>query len=201
MRRKLLGFLCVLGATVIFLVSCQTDGEESRAVVTVAAINENVPVFSDVLEQGDSVRRDNGQFVIWDDYIKEDHVSVLFYNRPYNPLAFTEPGRPFGEYLVTRYRVEWERLDGGSPTPPTYNGVTSVSVPTGEFVEAFVVLVPFEVKTMPFLTALQYSSSEILCHAHFTFWGHEVGTDRETLFRASISVNFADLLVKSERDY
>jgi hypothetical protein len=204
MKRKLLFFTCGLGMLIVLLVSCQTDPEEKRSVITVAAINDNAPVFSDVYEQGDSVRRDNGVWVEYDDYVKEDHVKVLFYNRPYDPIVFTGPGRPFGEYLVTRYRVEWERTDGGAEKPPTYYGATSISVPTESFIEGYVVLVPYEVKNMPFLVNIRYNElgagGEILCIAHITFWGHEVGTGRETRFSASVSVNFADLVVKSKRE-
>jgi len=203
MSKKLLGFLCVLGIVVAFLLSCDSDGEEKRTVITVAAINDNVPVFSDVLEQGDSVYRENGTPVLIDDYIREDNVKVLFYNRPYSAFSFTGAGRPYGEYLVTRYRVEWERAGGGE-VPPVYNGATSVSVPTEAFVEAYIVLVPFEVKRMPFISSLNYiganAGDELLCIAHITFWGHEVGTGRETMFEASVSVNFADWIIKSKKD-
>ncbi len=203
MSKKLLGFLCVLGIVVAFLMSCDSDGEEKRTVITVAAINDNAPVFSDVLEQGDSVYRENGTPVIIDDFIREDNVKVLFYNRPYSAFSFTGAGRPYGEYLVTRYRVEWERSNGVE-VPPVYNGATSVSVPTETYVEAYIVLVPFEVKQLPFISSLNYiganAGDELLCIAHITFWGHEVGTGRETMFEASVSVNFADWIIKSEKE-
>ena len=204
MNRKLLGFLCVLGIVVAFLVSCDSDGEEKRSVITVASINENVPVFSDVLEQGDSVYREDGTAVTIDDYIREDYVEVLFYNRPYSALTFTGTGRPYGEYLVTRYRVEWERAGGGE-LPPVYNGATSISVPTDEYVAGAIVLVPFATKQLVFINSLNYlglnAGAEILCIAHITFWGHEVGTGRETMFEASVSVNFADWIIKSRQEY
>jgi hypothetical protein len=204
MNRKLLGFLCVFGIVVVFMVGCETDGEEKRAVVTVAAINDNAPVFSDVLEQGDSVYRENGDPVRLDDYIKEDNVKVLFYNRPYNTFTFTGAGRPYGEFLVTRYRIEWQRSDTGE-VPPVYNGATSVSIPTGEYVEAYIVLVPFEVKNLPFISSLNYlgtnAGDEILCIANITFWGHEVGTGRESTIQASVSVNFADWIIESKKEY
>jgi len=208
MNRKLLIFACVLGMLIVLLVSCQTDPEEKRSVVTVAAINDNLPFFSDVLEQGDSVRRDNGELVTYDDYVKEDHVKILFYNRPYDPIVFTGPARPYGEYLVTRYRIEWERMDGGTGVPPVYNGATSISVPTETFVEGYIVLVPYAVKNLPLLSELRvtvpaepHQGEEILCIAPITFWGHEVGPDRETTFNASVSVNFADMVVKSKKEY
>lgn len=204
MNRKLLIFTCILGTLIVLLVSCQTGSEEHRSVVTVAAINDNIAFFSDVYEQGDSVLRTDGTPVEFDDYVKEDHVKILFYNRPYDPIVFTGPGRPFGEYLITRYRIDWQRTDGGAEIPPTYYGATSISVPTESFVEGTIVLVPYEVKNMPFLVYLRYNepgwAEEILCIAHITFWGHEVGTDRETTFTASMSVNFADLVIKSKKE-
>jgi hypothetical protein len=60
---------------------------------------------------------------------------------------------------------------------------------------------------MPFLYETRFTDppaprqgEEILCIARITFWGHEVGTGRETHFTGQVSVNFADLLVKSEKN-
>ncbi|UCG53301.1 MAG: hypothetical protein JSW58_07040 [Candidatus Latescibacterota bacterium] len=205
MNRKLLLFALAIGIFALFAASCENDSEENRAVVIVSSINENAPFFSDVLEQGDTLYVGGLPYTI-DDFIREDFVPVTFYNRPYNPIGTTGPGRPLSDFLITRYRVEWRRADGGpaDQVPPTYEGATSVQVPSNAFVTAAVLLVPFEVKNMPFLSSINYLGlnfpDEILTIAHITFWGHEVGTSREWSFEAELTVNFADPVVKSEKN-
>ncbi len=201
MRLKLGVFFLVLAGLVAFLVGCQSDPEEKRAVITVSSINDNQPYFSDVISQGDSVYDRSGTPVTWDDYVDEDWVNVTFYNKPYNPFNTAEPGTPFGDYIVTRYMIEWERVDGGTEKPDTYNGATSIILPSGEFTTGGILLVPFYEKNKPYLQEINYlgprMGQEVLCIAHITFWGHEIGTDRETLFKASLSVNFGDLIIAS----
>ncbi|NIM19461.1 MAG: hypothetical protein GTO51_03665 [Candidatus Latescibacteria bacterium] len=204
MKSKLFSFMCVIGALAFLLVSCEDNPEGNRAVVTVASFNDNAPFFCDVLEQGDSLFDQAGNAVLRDDFIAEDYLKVAFYNRPYNSFIVSPPGYPYGEYLITRYRVEWARVDGGVQVPPPYDGATSISIPSGELVEGYILLVPFMVKELPFIWTLRYvqaggTGGEILCVANITFWGHEVGTDRETEVIGSLSVNFADWVIETKK--
>jgi hypothetical protein len=200
MKRKLTAFAVVIGVFMLFVASCQNESEENRAVVIVSSINDNGPFFSDVLEQGDTVYVAGIPYTV-DDFISEDNVPVTFYNRPYNDLTTTGPGQPLSDFLVTRYRVEWRRSDGGpaSELPPVYDGATSVQVPTNTFVSGSVLLVPFAVKNSPTYAALAYSPNEIMTIAHITFWGHEVGTNREWSFSADLSVNFGDWIIETKQ--
>ncbi len=200
MKRKLTAFAVVIGVFALFVASCQNESEENRAVVIVSSINENVPFFSDVLEQGDTVYVGGLPYTV-DDFITEDYVLVTFFNRPYNDFTTTGPGQPLNDFLITRYRVEWRLADGGAATglPAVYNGATSVQVPSNTFVSAAVLLVPFQVKNTPTFVALQYSPDEILAIAHITFWGHEIGTDREWSFGAELSVSFGDWVIETKK--
>lgn len=199
MKRKLMAFAVTMGIIAIFVASCNNESEENRAVVIVSSINENVPFFSDVLEQGDTVMV-GGLYYTVDDFVAEDYVLVTFYNRPYNSITTTGPGAPLSDFLVTRYRVEWRSADGGAvELPPVYDGATSIQVPTNTYVSAGVLLVPFQVKNMASFAALQYSPDEILAIAHITFWGHEVGTDREWSLAAEVSVNFGDWIIETKK--
>ncbi len=203
MRWKPMLFLLAFGLMIGLLSSCNDEGEDTRSVVTVASLNENRPFFSDVLAQGDSVYRRDFSPVETDDYVAEDWVAVMFYNKPYNDFNTAGPGDPLGEVLVTNYRIEWERVDGGTETPNTYNGATSVLVPSGQIVEGGILLVPFYEKNRPFLEDLDYVhgppfGEEVLCIAHITFWAHEVGApSREFEFNADLSVNFGDIVIKT----
>jgi hypothetical protein len=202
MRWKPMLSLLAFGLIIGLLSSCNDGSEDTRSVVTVASLNENQPFFSDVLAQGDSVYDKSGVPVTRDDYVTEDWVKVVFYNKPYDPFNTAEPGDPLGEVLVTNYRVEWQRVDGGTETPNTYNGGTSVLVPSGQLVEGGILLVPFYEKNRAFLQELNYLGTlrgdEVLCVAHLTFWAHEVGApSREFVFDAYLTVDFGDIVIKT----
>jgi len=205
MLRKLIICLCALTAFVSLLASCDSNSEQKRAVITVFSMNDNEPFFSDVLAQGDSVYDISGAPIQRDDFVKEDYINITFYNKPYNDYNTADPGDPLGEFLITRYRIDWERVDGsGTEVPPPFNGATSLILPIGAVTEGAVLLVPFEEKNKTYLQELSYVGprvgQEVMCIAHYTFWGHEVGTggNRETSFKASISVNFGDIVIKSK---
>jgi hypothetical protein len=212
MNRKFMFFALVLGTLAVVVASCNNESEENRAVVIVPSINENAPFFSDVMDQGDTLYVGGLPYTV-DDFIREDFVPIAFYNRPYNAFTTTGPGDPLSDFLITRYRVEWRRADGGpaDEVPPTYDGATSIMVPSNTIITGYVLLVPAEVKNMPFMQDINYLHKptdvppgnwpdEYLMIAHFTFWGHEVGTKREWSFEAELSVNFADPVVESEDD-
>jgi hypothetical protein len=198
--------MCFIAVTGIFLASCNNDSEENRAVVTVASINGNAPFFSDVLEQGDTLCANDvcppaGSWYTADDFVGEDYVEVIFQNQPYHPIMLTGPNLPLSDFLVTRYRVDWRRADGGSGVPPSYEGATSISVKSEEMAVGYVLLVPADQKNSALLAPLQYAPGEYLMIADITFWGHEVGAQgREWSFNASLSVSFADWIRKTERN-
>jgi hypothetical protein len=191
MSRKISLFVCFAAMIGVVLVGCN-DEENKRSVVTVSSMNLNAPFFSDVIDQGDSLQSTS------DDFVAEDWCPVVFKNRPYSSVVFTGPEEPFNDFLITRYRVEWRRVDGGAYIPPPFDGAMSTNVPSGEEVEAAIVLVPFLVKNDPNLVAIRYTSNEFLAVARVTFWGHEVGSNRDQDFSAEISVNFADFLEEQQ---
>jgi hypothetical protein len=200
MKRKILAFSFVVGVLAIIAASCENGSEENRAVVIVSSINENVPYFSDVLEQGDTVLVGGLPYTV-DDFITEDYVVVTFYNRPYNDFTTTGPGKPLSDFLITRYRVEWRLTNGATGTvPPTYDGATNIQVPSNTLVSAAILLVPFNLKNAAgVFFPLWYSDTEVLTIAHITFWGHEVGSDREWSFAAELTVNFGDWVIETDK--
>ena len=96
-------------------------------------------------------------------------------------------------FIVERYDVTWSRTDGGTAVPPSFSGVMHTVVPTGDVILAAVLAVPAGFKVQAPLLALQ-GGGEILAVAHFTFHGHEVGTDRDQTFTSSVTVTFADFV-------
>ena len=183
MRIRLLVFVAAVALAVAILVSCDNDPEQNRSVVTVASINDNAPLFSDVLGGADSSSA----------AIYPDVISVVFYNRPYNAMITTGPGEPYGDFLITRYTIDWVRTDGGSPALPPLDAGVSIQVPTGEFVKGEIVLVTHQNKATSPLADLVGVPQQISMDARIIFYGHEIGTDRETEIQATLGVLFADL--------
>jgi len=186
MRIRLLVFVAAVAVAVAILVSCDNDPEQNRSVMSVASINENSPLFSDVLDTSDSLAP----------AIYPDVVPVVFYNRPYNGIISTAPGTPYGDFIITRYTIEWTRTDGGSPPLPPLDMGVNIQVPSEEFVEGDIVIVTHENKATTPLWDLVGANQQISMNAHIIFYGHELGTDRETTIESNLGVLFADLANK-----
>lgn len=199
-RKKLTAFVLISLVAVWFLaIGCDEDSNyDSRTVVYVSSVNANAPYMSDVLNQGDSVRTENGTgWVTNDDFVEEDWISVVIYNKPYNGLLDPCNGS-LGDFLVTHYSVEFLPY-GSNPVPvPPFSGETSILVPANTMVEAFLLLVPIYAKQISPLIDLQYTAQEIMTIANITLSGHEVQTDRTVEFSCGVSVNFADPLEEEE---
>lgn len=178
---------------------CDDTNYDQRTVVYVSNVNDGMPFLSDVLQQGDSLYYDKTNILkLEDDYIEEDWLKVEIHNRPYN--GFVQPEYSLGDFLLTSYDVSFVQADGTAGPVPSFSGQTSILVPADSKVEAYIVLVPFDRKTVSPLVDMQYTNIEIYSNAHIVFHGHEVQTDREIEFSCGIHVNFADpLTLDSDR--
>jgi hypothetical protein len=203
LRKTIVAAALVIMVGAAFLAGCDSKPENytSRTIVYVSYMNDGMPYLCDVLNQGDSLYYED-TFVIKyeDDFINEDRVKVVFHNRPYDGIV--EPDLSLGDFLVTSYTVEFQSTDGSGVVPVTpFTGNTSVLIPSGEMVEAWIVLVPFDAKNVDPLLSMQYTATEVYTNALITFTGHEVQTDREISFEAGLHVNFADpLITKNNKD-
>ncbi len=190
----------IVGAAVMVGCDSKPENYTSRTIVYVSYINDGMPYMCDVLYQGDSLYYEDTEIIKYvDDLTTEDRVKVLVHNRPYNALI--EPQLSLGDFLITGYTVEFVPTDG-SPVPVSpFTGNTSVLVPANEMVEFWIVIVPFDAKTVDPLLSIQYTNQEIYSNARIRFTGHEIQTSRELSFEAGLHVNFADpLITKSNKD-
>ncbi|MCX5753207.1 MAG: hypothetical protein NTW97_06115 [Candidatus Krumholzibacteria bacterium] len=181
------------------ILSCSEDSNyDQRTVVYVGGINGDKPFLCDVLSQGDSLyEEDNATFKTSDDFITEDWVEVVFYNKPYSTVI--EPGTgSLGDFLVTGYDVSFIPLTGTVTPVHAFSGSTAILVPGGESVAGNILLVPFAAKNIDPLNSMKYSPLEIMARAHFTFHGHYVQTNTLVEFAADLSVNFADPLLTTK---
>jgi hypothetical protein len=176
MLRKMIVLTAVLAALTVVATSCDNDPQENRSVVWVTSLNGNIsPLESDIITNGT---------------IYPDAIIVEFKNRPYNVMILTDPNLPYGSFEFTRYTVEWT-LPDGSQGMPTFQASFGMSIDTEKSESAMVTIVPQDYKANPPLSTI--APDEILkMNAKITFYGHEVGVDRETSVVANLAVAFAD---------
>ncbi len=183
MLRKTLVLTVALAAMALVIASCDSnDPQQNRSVLSIESLTSTsdglaAPVVSDVLTNGS---------------VFPDMVTVVFQNRPYSQIITTAPDRPYGDYEIYKYRVEWESTDGSTPALPTYEADMGLTVPSFKSAGATLIIVTWENKANPPLSALVGANQEARMNAKITFFGHETGTGRETTIQAQIGVIFAD---------
>ena len=189
---------------VTIIMSCSEDSNyDQRTVVYVSSISNDRPFICDVLCQGDSIFYGDGVTPKRDDdFITEDYLPVVFTNKPYNSIVDPANGA-LGQFLVTGYDVEFIPYGGAAVPVPPFSGTTSILVPSGESVEAYILIVPFAAKSLQPLAGLMYQidDTEIMARAHITFHGEEIQAGTKVDFEANVTVNFADpLLTKTDQE-
>jgi hypothetical protein len=165
-------------AAIVFT-GCDSDNpEQNRSVISIESLNGNVaPVTADILTNGS---------------IFPEVITVVFRNRPYSRLIVTRPDAPYGTYEFTRYTVEWTSSDGSGTTLPMYESDLGLTVETEELAVAEIMIVTWENKANPPISSIP-PATQVNMNAKITFYGHEIGTSRETTTIANIGVIFADL--------
>lgn len=191
MLKRFLTLSLIAGIALGSLVACDSDPEQGRSVVAISSFNCGVPLFSDVLEQGD----DLGSAA--DDFIAEDWPLVWFYNKPYNGMVVTQPGRPYGEVIIESYTVQWSRPDGGA-VPPDRTEYMGLRINSDDRMSGQVRLVSIQEKLFPDIVALQGGAGALVMNATLTFQARETGTGRESTFVTSVTVQFADTIILTD---
>jgi hypothetical protein len=200
---KALAFASALVLVAVIL-SCSEDSNyDQRTVVYVSSIAHDRPFMCDVLCQGDSIYMANGvTYKYSDDFITEDYLPVVFTNKPYNGIVDPSEGA-LGQFLVTGYDVSFIPYGGAAVPIAPFSGTTSILVPSGESVEAAILICPFDAKSLQPLVGLAYQTDalEIMARAHIVFHGEEVQSGTKVDFEANVSINFADpLLTKTDQE-
>jgi len=178
MLKRFFIFSLLAGAALAVIAGCDADPEQQRSVVTVTSINCNAPGFADVLTDSGGVA--------------DTWVLTILQNRPYDPNIITQPGDPYGDYLVTSYQVVWTPLNG-APALPTRQEALFFNIPSGDEGGAAIRLVNLTEKTNAGLLTFMGGNNGVADYlATVTFVGHEVGTTRDTSVITAITVQFAD---------
>ena len=185
MFRKIAVLAVLLTTLTLVATSCDDTPQQNRSVIAVTSINGNIsPLLSDV-EYNDGTSGVS---------YEPDYVDVVMDNNPYNDIILTAPGYPYGQFQVTSYKVVWTRTDGGSPALPEYTSQMNMVIPTGKINESTILLVTVANKTSAPLNTLVGTANTITMNAQITFYGHEVGVDRETEVIANLGVLFGDVI-------
>ena len=191
MLKRFLTLSLITGIALGSLVACDADPEQSRSVVFINSFNCGVPVFSDVLEQGDDIA------AAGDDFIAEDWPLVWFFNKPYNTMIVTQPGFPHGDAVIESYTVQWSRPDGG-PVPPPREEFMGLKIKSDDKNAGQVRLVSVQEKLFPDIVALQGGGGALVMNATITFQAREAGTSRNSTFVSNVTVQFADIVMVTD---
>jgi hypothetical protein len=177
-------FGLALALSAVLAVGCSDQGR-LRSNVVVESIHGNQAIQSDVYNLGNDINDSR------DDFVPVDTVSVVFRNTPLDPALTPEPNGPFGDVVITNYRVDYN-VPGVDLAP--FVSTMYVKVPTGETGKAIVIALPTSYKMQPPLVDLisgggagEYSGT-----MNFTFWGKELLTDDPFVLHVSLGCSFAD---------
>lgn len=154
------------------LVGCDDAPEDGRATIAVT-LNSGSPIESDVSDGG---------------VVFEDLIPASFFSRAFNAYITS----PRGDVVIEKYRITWERTDGGSGVLAPREETVNIFVPLGTTVSTSIRLVTWEDKSGPVLGPLVNSLNTVGMRATVEFTCRELGTESEVKTSASASVNFAD---------
>jgi hypothetical protein len=112
----------IAGLGVLLLAGCDEDGQ-SRNVVRIVSVNDNQPVFSDVIIVQDTTFS-----------AADDVVEVTLASRVHDDILDIAPDTPYSSVHFTTYDVDYVTNDLDGDTVPDLNDFTgsmNITVPTG----------------------------------------------------------------------
>jgi hypothetical protein len=153
-----------------------SDTSAPRSIVRVTAINENLPLQSDVVGGTEEAPT-----------VKEDAISMSVNNVPHDATLTLTANGQFGYVVLDRYEI---RFVSQEPIEPV-TGALGWTVPTGQTVSGSIIVVPASLKVVPPLVVLR-QGGEFQTTAKLTIIGHEADSWRAVRVCASFPVNFAN---------
>jgi hypothetical protein len=138
----------------------------------------------------------------FDDYQPFAHLPVRVKNRPYNEFITNPDYSPYGDFRITKVKVEWVAIASGDPARlaelQAYNFESGydVSVPSGSEVDFNVLLLPFYAKSeAPLINLANVYGGDgsvpgFVAVAEMTFTGHDSGSTREVDVVSQTMVEF-----------
>ena len=181
------------------LAGCTPD-QDTRNIVEVFSINDNLPLLSDVYNYGKNLTDP------MDDFIPSDIVEVTFTCRPHDNSSTVEPGGPFGSVTMKSYDVIYGAaggtgadLDGDSINDiSNFSANINAVVPTGGAAAAAVLLVSGAAKSVPPISCLGPAGScttttnEFAVNVTVIFHGVEETSGADITCQTGLLVRIAD---------
>ena len=176
--------------------SC-TEEQDTRNIVQVYSLNENLPLLSDVYNNGKNITSTS------DDFIPTDIVEVTFISRVHDDVLETEPGGPFGSVTITSYDVVYGAIGGsgadldgnGSIDLPNFTSPMNAVVPVGGSATSAVLIVSGAQKSIPPIVCLgpagggcSAGTNEFSVSVTITFHGVEETSGAEITVNSGILV-------------
>ena len=150
--------LALMIAFSVAVVGCHPSGGNTRNIIDIFSINENLPLLSDVYNFG----ANSDTAASEDDFIPVDIIEVTFVSRVHDDaLSTVDPGGPFGSVTFHTYEVQYGTGTGGADLDG--NGVIDLAnfvapmnaiVPTGGAGRGYVLLVSGGAKVVEPLSCL-----------------------------------------------
>lgn len=183
----------VIGTLAITAVlpGCAGDDDElNRNNIQIAEVNLNLPLLSDLYNNGADLEK------VDDDFIPIDYIPIKFLSRPADPALTLNPNQAFGRVLIHTYSVDFEdndfNNDGVNDVNDIVDAPMNALVPANGEVTASVLIVPGGVKTINHLRTLLLSGGEVITNASISFKGEEQTSHSPVSLSAGLVVGFAD---------
>lgn len=183
-----LGVLLVLSAP-----GCAGKDEEGgRSIPQLVSVNNNVPLQSDLYDNGPDKKPNTADDV----GVPEDLVRLEITSRPHDPALTLMPGRPFGTVTFNRYTLDFsdnDLDDDGSDDLhdfvnfPMYLVVPINGVGIGSFLA-----VPASWKTQGALYSALVNSFSYTTTVSITLYGEEETSHDKVELHTAMVVSFAD---------
>lgn len=168
------------------------DGALNRNVVQIAEVNQNVPLLSDLYDNGLNKDPEKTE----DDFIPIDYIPVLFVSHRADPALTLDPNGAFGTVLISSYSVDFEENDFNNDGVDDVNDIVDAPmnalVPAGSEATATILIVPGGVKTINYMRTLLLTGAEKITNATITFKGEEQTSHSKVTLSTGLVVGFAD---------
>jgi hypothetical protein len=197
-------FALTIALSLFALNGCDDDNSEhNRSAISVSAVNEGGVYVSATWDAGSNGIFPDGPLETPDDFQPFAHMPIRVKNRPYNEFITNPDFSPYGDFRITKVKVEWVSIASGDPARLTdmlaynFEAGYDISVPSGSEVIFNLLMVPFYAKGLPPMSTLipLGATPSFVAVANITLTGHDSGSTSEVDVASQTLVEFVGLVV------
>lgn len=196
-------FALAIAISVVALTGCDDNNSElERSAISVSAVNEGGVYVCAANDAGQDREPGNE-----DDFTPFAHMPVRVKNRPYNEFITNPDYSPFGDFHVTKVRVEWVSIVSGDAAildriqAFDFESNYDIVVPSGSEINFQVLMVPFyALLEDPLLNIVGNpfglgTVDPFVAEARMTFTGHDSGSTRDIEVVGGTMVEFIGTII------